>query len=397
MIKQQRLGYLSGAPRVSTRTSKESVSPRAHVLGVMGAFEELGWEVDPFIVGDRSPRKFTAEGSQRALSGGFLYTLTADLMRLILGTINARRAWRELGGQVDWVYERLAVLQSLGWIFKRHGIPWILETNGPLFYEAKAERKAIVLGRVARWLEIKAYQECDILVCISEAVKEIALREAKVQPEKIVVMPNGVDTVFFNPERCIPKRFFPNFTIGFVGTFFPWQALDLLLEATGELRAEGLDISVAFLGDGVMRKAWESKTEQLGLSENVIFTGMIPWEEVPQTIAGFDVAYSGHVQLGSRGMYHSPLKIYEYMAMAKPTVASAFEDARRAIRDRETGFLFQGGDKNDLKRALNEAYRSQKELVEMGRKARQEAVTYHSWTARVRTLISEVERIRNKK
>jgi glycosyltransferase involved in cell wall biosynthesis len=391
----QRLGYLSAAPRVSTRPSKESVSPRAHVLGIMGAFEELGWEVEPFIVGDRSPRKWTAEGSQRALSSGFLATLAADLVRLILGAVNARRAWRELGGRVDWVYERLAVLQSLGWIFKRRGTAWILETNGPLFYEAKAERSAIVLGMLARWLELKAYRDCDVLVCISEAVKEIALREANVRPEKIVVMPNGVDTTFFDPERCEPKRRFPNFTIGFVGTFFPWQALDLLLEALKDLRDAGLDMSLVIVGDGVMREAWEAKTKQLGLGANVDFMGMIPWEEVPQTISGFDVAYSGHIRMGLGGMYHSPLKIYEYMAMAKPIVASSYEDARRAIRDGETGYLFRGGDKEDLKRALVRAYRSRNDIPDMGRKARLDAVTYHSWTARVRALVPEVERIRS--
>lgn len=394
---KQRLGYLSAAPRVSTRPSKESVSARAHVLGVMGAFEDLGWEVEPFIVGDRSPRKFTAEGSQRALSGGVLRTLAADLVRLTLGAINARRAWRDLGSEVDWVYERLAVLQSLGWIFRRHGTPWILETNGPLSYEAKTERNAIVLGRLARWLEVKAYQECDVLVCISDAVKEIAIQDAQIPPEKVVVMPNGVDTAFFDPERGSAERLFPNFTVGFVGTFFPWQALDLLLEALAELRADGLDISVVLVGDGVMREAWESRARQLGVSANVAFTGMVPWEKVPQTIAGFDVAYSGHVRMGKGGMYHSPLKIYEYMAMGKPIVASAFADARMAIRDGETGFLFAGGDKGDLKRALTTAYGAREDLAEMGYEARRDAVGLHSWAARVRDLIPKVEqRIRSR-
>lgn len=366
-------------------------------MGVMGAFEDLGWEVDPFIVGDRSPRKFTAEGSQRALSGGVLRTLAADLVRLTLGAVNARRAWRELGGEVDWVYERLAVLQSLGWIFKRRGTSWILETNGPLFYEAKTERNAIVLGRVARWLEVKAYQECDVLVCISDAVKEIALREAEISPEKIVVMPNGVDTTFFDPERCESSRLFPGFTVGFVGTFFPWQALDLLLEVLKEVRDEGLDISVVLVGDGVMREVWESRAKQLGVSANVAFTGMVPWEEVPRTISGFDVAYSGHVQMGKGGMYHSPLKIYEYLAMGKPIVASDFADARMAIREGETGFLFQGGDKGDLKRALAAAYRARGDLAEMGHEARRDAVDLHSWTARIRALIPEVNRIKGEK
>jgi glycosyltransferase involved in cell wall biosynthesis len=124
---------------------------------------------------------------------------------------------------------------------------------------------------------------------------------------------------------------------------------------------------------------------------------MIPWEEVPQTISSFDVAYSGHVQMGTERMYHSPLKIYEYMAMAKPVVASAFEDARRAIREGETGFLFRGGDIDDLKRALTEAYKSKEVLAEMGRTARQDAVAHHSWTARVRALIPQVERIRGRR
>jgi glycosyltransferase involved in cell wall biosynthesis len=102
--------------------------------------------------------------------------------------------------------------------------------------------------------------------------------------------------------------------------------------------------------------------------------------------------------MGKGGMYHSPLKIYEYMAMGKPIVASAFADARTAIRDGETGFLFEGGDKGDLKRALARAYSSRGELAEMGHEARRDAVDLHSWAARVRDLIPKVEqRIRSQR
>lgn len=114
---KQRLGYLSGAPRVATSPDAETVGPRSHVLGVMKAFEALGWEVN------RVPRKWVTKGSERAVSGGLIRTLVADLTRLILSVVNARRAWQELGKQTDWVYERFASFQSLGWIFKRHGVP----------------------------------------------------------------------------------------------------------------------------------------------------------------------------------------------------------------------------------------------------------------------------------
>ncbi len=391
---KRRLGYLSGAPRVSTRPTKESVAPRAHVLGIIEAFRELDWDVKPFIVGDRVSQKWTAEGSQKTMSSSFLNTLAVDVLRLVLGTVNARRAWRELGGQVDWVYERSAVLQSLGWLFKRRGTPWILETNGPFFYEAKVERKSMVLSRLAHWLEVRAYRGCDVLVCVSDALKEILVHEAGVEPEKVVTLPNGVDTSFFDPDQHEPKRLSENFTIGYVGSLVAWQALDLLLEALGDLRAEGIDASLTIVGGGPMRETLEAQARQIGVSDSVTFVGWTPRQDVPRFIAGFDVGYSGQVLMQVGKMYHSPLKIYEYMSMGKPVVASAFEDAQRVTRGGELGFLYQAGDKDDLKRALVEAYRSRKTLPEMGREARQEVLRHHSWVARVTTLISEVERIR---
>jgi len=58
----------------------------------------------PFIVGTS-----TAKVGYRALSSFLVrifHTLAADLVRLIMGAVNAQRAWQEMGGHVDWVYER---------------------------------------------------------------------------------------------------------------------------------------------------------------------------------------------------------------------------------------------------------------------------------------------------
>ncbi|MFE1744022.1 glycosyltransferase family 4 protein [Coleofasciculus sp. H7-2] len=390
---KRRLGYLSAAPRSSTHPDAEVGGPRSHMLGVMRAFEVLQWEVKPFIVGDRVPLSWVTAGSERAVTGGFLRTLVSDIVRLNMGALNARRAWQELGQQVDWVYERRAALQSLGWIFTRHGIPWILETNSPLFYESKAERKNVVLSRLERWLEIKAYQDCDILICVTEALKEIIVREADISPEKIIVLPNGVNTSIFNPEGQQPKRIFDNFTIGFVGVLYAWQGIEDLLVALHDLRTDGLDMSLVVVGDGQMRTEWEALAQKLGLSNNVKFVGQVPWNEVPAYIAGFDMGYSGHVKLQIGKMYHSPLKIYEYMAMGKPVLASAFEDAQRVLREGETGFLFQSGDRQELKSALIKAYKSRTALPEMGRQAREEILLNHSWIARVQTLIKTVDQI----
>lgn len=392
-ILKSRLSYLCAAPRISTHLDAEISGPRAHILGFIQALEALGWDVKPFIMGDRLPRELATKKIERVMTGGFIRALMLDLMRWSLGPVNAYQAWRELGSQVDWVYERFVPFQSLGRIFKRHGVPWVLETHGPLFYEAKTERKTTVLSSLARRLEVQAYQECDALVCVSEALKEIVISESGIPSEKVVVVPNGVDTERFHPGRHEPKRLFTGFTLGFVGRLYPWHALDLLLEVLHDLRRSDLDLSLVVVGDGIIREEWEAQTQRLGISDNVAFIGQVPWQEVPQYIAGFDIGYIGHAQMQVGKMYHSPLKLYEYMAMAKPVISSAFEDAQRVLKEGETGFLFEPGNKEDLKRALINAYQAKEQLSVMGQRAREMVVAQHSWIARVKAMNISLEKI----
>ncbi|BAY42987.1 group 1 glycosyl transferase [Scytonema sp. HK-05] len=394
---KQQLCFLAGGPRISTHPYAEMSGPRSRILGLIKGFESLDWQVKPFIVGDRYPKKWSAMGSGEAISSGFFRTLAVDIVRLGLGVVNTWRSWRELGNQVDWVYEYAATLQSLGWIFQWHGIPWILQAEALLFYEAKVERKALVLDGIAQWLEIWAYRKCDVLACVSETLKEILVRDFNIPAEKIVLVPNGVDTDFINPERHSAKRVFTGFTVGFVGSLYAWAGLDLLLEALSELRSQGMDLSLVVVGDGFMKADWETYAHQLGLSSNVAFIGQVPWSDVPQYISGFDVGYSGQVQLQMGKMYLSPMKLYEYMAMAKPVIASAFEDAQRLVCEGKTGFLFRPGDKDDLKRALVEAFHQRAVLPSMGYLARKEIETNHSWTARVQALVEGVEQILKKR
>jgi len=393
--KLSRIGYLSGAPRVSTRQDAESGGPRSHVLGVMAAFRSLGYDLHPFIVGDQMPPEVTRR-SGRAISATVAHALAADIGRLSFRLINARRAWRHLGDRVDWVYERFSACQALGRNFQRHGIPWILETNGPFYEEAKAERKSMVLTGLARRLELDAYRRCDVLVCVSPTLRDIVCAEAGIDPSKVVVVPNGVDTDLFNPQRHVPKRVFEGFTIGFVGGLLAWQGLDLLLHALAELRDEqGLPIHLVVVGDGLARKAWTALADELKLTERVTFVGRVNGDEVPSYIAGFDLGYSGQVQLQSGSMYHSPLKIYEYMAMGKAVLASAFDDAKRIIEEGETGFLFSPADKKDLKRALAAAYQARGRATLMGQAARSEIVAHHSWTARVSFMAGQIAALLN--
>lgn len=394
-ILPNRLGYLSGAPRVSTLPDVEEVGPRSHVLGVINAFETLEWKVTPFIVGDRLPKRWRSHGSAHLVSGSIVRTVAADLMRISMGIRNSRKAWSELQGRVEWVYERFASFQALGTVFKQQGIPWILETNAPLFYESKADRQTIFLHQLAKFLEVKAYRECDILVCVSEALRDLIVESTHICKEKTVVIPNGVDTTLFDPAAHKPKRLYEGFTIGFIGNIIHWQALDLLLEVVSELIAIEKKIHVVIVGDGPNKAELETLAATRQIADKVTFTGRVTRDLIPQYIAGFDLGFSGQLAPKVGVMYLSPLKLYEYMAMAKPVIASQFEDAQRIITHQENGFLFNPGSKEMLKQTLMQAYEQRAMLPGMGQKARSEILAKHSWTARVSGLISHAESILN--
>ncbi len=391
-----RLAYLSGSPRVSTRPEAAASGPRTHVLGVIGAFQRLGWEVYPYIVGDKVPISWIKEESERTLQKSALFRLGADLVRLVMGLVHGWRASRELPAVV-WVYERYGAFQALGWWFQRKGIPWILETNALLYKEAVTDRPTVALSGFLKTFERWAYRQCDVLVCVSQALSDLIVQDTGVPTDKIIVVPNGVDVNNLDPNKVQPRRFFEGPTIGFIGQLAVWQRLDLLLEAIAELQQEGIVYNLVVVGDGPMRNEWEARADSLGLSRRVRFVGYVPWDEVPGYIAGFDLGYAGATSLAAGKMYLSPLKLYEYAAMAKPIVAAAHEDAVRLKDDGAQIYLFQPGDVEDLTRVLRWAHSEQASWDQHGRQNHAVIKAKHSWERRVSEIILKTESILERK
>jgi len=388
----RRLGYLSGAPRVTTRPDAEIGGPRSHILGVMAGFRELGWTVQPFIVGDRSPGVVTRDAGKLLRKGG-QWALLADVARIGLSPVNARAAWRELAGHVDWVYERFSVFQSLGRTFARAGIPWILETNEMQSEEARVDRNSLVLTSLARRFERQAYLDCSMLVCVSEPLKRLVMSRLGIPGDKIVVVPNGVDTDFFRPIPDAPRPF-EGFTVVYVGGLEPWQGIDLLLSAIRDAREhDGLPLHAIIAGDGPVRRDCERMASEFGLDACVRFLGTVSREAVPGIIAAGDIGYSGHSETQGRAVFRSPLKLYEYMAVGKPVLSSSVADARQLVVNNESGFLFASGDADGLRNALGRAFAARDQLSRMGAQARQLVESSHSWTARCRTITSAAEEV----
>jgi glycosyltransferase involved in cell wall biosynthesis len=388
-LKPGRLLYLSGAPRVTTREDSTVPGARSHVLGVMRGFEDAGWDVSSFILGDHLPANVTGRGAERAMRANPAVALAADVARLALARKN-RRSVKRLGSGFDLVYERFASFQGLGAGLQRRGVPWVLETNAFLAEEATRDRKAVALHGLALKKELAAYRRCDAIVAVSDVLKRTIVGAAGVSEDKVLVVPNGVDTTFFDPARFPARPPAKALRIGFVGHLFAWHGIDLLLHEVAGLVARGTDVSLLVVGDGPMRAAWEDVASSLNLGSRVTFTGLVPRERVPELMMQMDVGYCGHVLPGAGEIYFSPLKMYEYMAMGLPVIAAKAEDSERTLHDGRTGFLFEPENRAALRDTLTRVVDARDRLASMGGAARNAVVERHTWTARVADLLERL-------
>lgn len=385
------IGYLSAAQRVSTMPTAEASGPRAHVLGMIHGFEECGWSVEKFIVGDRVPESWRAPGSHAKIRSSPLKKVAADLARIALGLRNRRRAFAHIAAGPAFVYERLAAFAALGETFKRRGTPWVLESNALVYHEASTDRKTMVLTGVAKSIELGAYRKSDLIVCVTPELKEMIVDASGVPADKVLVVPNAVDMRRWNRESLSPRRIFGDrVTVGFAGILSYRQGMTAVLESLARVRASGIDLCLVVVGDGPMRAECDDAVRRLGLKSVVHFVGQVSWDDVPSYLIGCDVGLSPQIRLPMGKMFGSPIKLYESMAAGLPVIASAFDDAKAVLVDNETGFLYDPDTPEALDRALIRSYENRGRLREMGRRAREVAEKEHSWAVRSRLVLDRL-------
>jgi glycosyltransferase involved in cell wall biosynthesis len=385
-----RLGYVCGALRVSTHENAEAVGPRAHVVGFMNGLNSVGVSPRTYLAGDQSSIRRMGRVSDETMRGSMAKRYLIDAARLGFRYAARQKAVAALGA-VDIVYERQATFQDLGRPFQRKGSKWIIESNGPFWYEAAEERHSLALVKAARRLELQAYRDADLVVAVSEALKEIIASESGRNPDRIFVLPNATDPQRFDPARVTPERVGQAPVIGFVGYLAEWAGLDVLIQAIAQLNRSKRRLGAVIVGDGPARTRLERLAISEGVDRDINFLGHVEWSRVPSLLSGMDLAFSGQREMAIGSMYHSPQKLYEYQAMGLPVVASDYPDSRALLTDRQTGFLFDGGNVTSLVETLEKALRADS-LEGLGSRARDLILESHSWEARVRTLLTELTR-----
>lgn len=275
---------------------------------------------------------------------------------------------------------------------RRLGLPYVLTFSADPLFERTVVGNPLrgLHAAVAAWEARLTYKTARKIICVSAPAKQHLVDTWGVAPEKIIVMPNGVDTELFSPHYN-PQPVRTEFgladapVIGFVGGFQPWHGLEGLIESFGQVWSECPQAKLLLVGDGPARPQVEQKIAGLGLKQAVIITGLIPQARVPEMLAATDIAVIPYPRL-PKELWFSPLKLYEYMAAGKAIVASRAGQIAEVIQPGHNGLLVESGDIAGFSQAVLRLLKDPAERHRLGQNARRQAVERHSWEQYIKRL-----------
>ncbi|MCK6558853.1 glycosyltransferase family 4 protein [candidate division KSB1 bacterium] len=319
----------------------------------------------------------------------------------------ARDYLRQMPAEV--IYERYSLFAYAGLKLARTlGIPHLLEVNAPLSHEQEKMR-GLDLKVLARHLEQRIWNETDRLLVVSTELKQLALSMG-VPAERIVVLPNGVDPARFlavaaagrewlaqrsGSRLCGPAvraqwQLADKCVIGFVGSLKSWHGTETLVQAFEQMPAH---THLLVVGDGPQREALEQHVRTHILGAQVTFTGKVPYDDIPAYIDAMDITVAPYTP--NENFYFSPIKIYEYMMMAKPVVAGALGQVAEIVASGQNGLLYEPGNVTALRQALQQLADDRERRKEMGKAGQAWVQRERTWDHNATVIIRHAQALRD--
>ncbi len=325
--------------------------PSVHVILLSAGLRPLGYETR-LVVGKESPREgnMLALAAEKNVACEAMAGLGREIaplqdLRALAGLYRLVRAWRP-----HVVHTHTAKAGLLGRLAARAaGVPTVVHTfHGHVLRGYFSPAKTALFRR----LEKRLAAASDALVAVSESVKQDLVDLGVARPEKIRVVPLGLDLAHLAAElprgglRCeagVPEEA-P--LVGMVGRLVPIKDVPTFLQAARLVRGERADARFALVGDGEERPALESLCRELGLAEAVTFFG---WRRDLAAVYGdLDVVVNASRNEGT------PVALIEALAAGRPVVATRVGGTPDLLGGGERGRLVPPGDPVALARAVLE-------------------------------------------
>ncbi len=278
---------------------------------------------------------------------------------------------------------------------RRLGVPLVYEIRA--FWEDAAVGNGTGTDRswrywLTRQLENRVIAGADAVVTICTGLKH-DLEARGVAPDRISVMPNGVDLALFGTPLARDAALADTLglatgtragpVIGFLGSFYPYEGLDDLIAAMPGIVAVHPDARLLLVGGGPADAALRAQATASTVADAICFVGRVPHHEVDRYYALADVVCYPRKAMRLTNLV-TPLKPLEAMAQGKLVTASSVGGHRELIEHGVTGTLFSPDDPAALAAAMNHLLADRTSWDDRRAVARAFVERVHDWGSNAR-------------
>lgn len=326
-----------------------------------------------------------------AMGGGLLRLLNYGSF-VLMSTLGLLRSKRP-----DFVFIESPPLPLTlaGYLFARiWGVPSIMNV-ADLWPDAALEMGFLKEGpmvRLIRMLERWSYRHATYVNAMTEGIRETLLSQKALRPEKVLFLPNGVDTLHYYPRPIdtLLKRQLGldgRKVILYQGTHGHAHGLDSVLRAAKLLEAER-DIHFLLIGDGSERHNLEVLCKELAL-RNVTFHDPVSIRELPSY---FSLAVCGLVSL--RDLPHlnraRPAKMFPILASGMPIIFVGQGEGAKLALQAKAAVVVPPEDPQALATAVLRLIQNPDAIQELGANGRRFVETNLQWSKLVGAWLSQL-------
>jgi len=202
--------------------------------------------------------------------------------------------------------------------------------------------------RMTTAAETHALRRVDAVTTICEGLRTDMIARG-IDSTRITVIPNAVDIEKFSLAGTCDENLAAELglagkrVLGFIGSFYAYEGLPLLLEALPGIRERHPEVCVLLVGGGPEEARLRERARELGVADHVKFIGRVPHAEVPRYYDLVDILVYPRYSMRLTELV-TPLKPLEAMAQGRLVIASDVGGHKELIRDGDTGVLFRAGD-----------------------------------------------------
>jgi len=285
----------------------------------------------------------------------------------------------------DLIYVRQSALMFAPVLIKLVSRARLITEFNTMFSHAGVVKKNFLNYFVVKLVENLTIMASDRVVVVSSKLLQTLSSRYGSITRKSKVIGNGCNLDFMRPQNKNKARIkfgipLDAFVVGFVGHLHPWQGINVITDAVCELKKTKTNVVAVIVGSSDDINNYTEYAKLKGVGDSVMFVGALSYNDVPVIMSCFDIGLApGIKESNDNYLMRSPIKVYEYLANAKPVISGALPSLYGIFKNHNIGYLIDPGNVEELVLRIRELMENQALMSQMGAEARIVAEKYLSW------------------